>query len=161
MLATVTPEARCGLCGHPRIEGDPWQTDHIIPASRGGASTRDNLQIVHASCNRRRGSKLGAELLDHAERLESTTWGTRPTGFIRQAARRLVEPSPQDVNAEAEAARQVTRSSRGAARERPGSTGSSRPALIHRASRRGIGSQVAVLAAGVLGRGVVWADPFD
>ena len=61
LLATVTPETRYGLCGHPRIEGDPWQTDHIIPASRGGASTRNNLQIVHASCNRRRGSKLGAE----------------------------------------------------------------------------------------------------
>ena len=61
LVATITPETRCALCGRPRIEGDGWQVDHIVPTSRGGASTLDNLQIVHASCNRRRGSRLGAE----------------------------------------------------------------------------------------------------
>ena len=59
--AKANPAAVCGLCGRPAIEGDPWQPDHIVPSSRGGASTIDNLQLAHTSCNRRRGSKLGAE----------------------------------------------------------------------------------------------------
>jgi 5-methylcytosine-specific restriction endonuclease McrA len=61
LLATVTPETRCALCGLPAIHLDGWQMDHIVPASRGGTSTLANLQIVHASCNRRRGARLGAE----------------------------------------------------------------------------------------------------
>jgi 5-methylcytosine-specific restriction endonuclease McrA len=58
----ANPDAvRCHLCGLPVREGDPWEVDHIIPASRGGASTLDNLALAHASCNRRRGSRLGSE----------------------------------------------------------------------------------------------------
>jgi 5-methylcytosine-specific restriction endonuclease McrA len=51
----------CAICGRPAIAGDPWQPDHVIPASRGGASTVDNLVPAHESCNRRRGARLGAE----------------------------------------------------------------------------------------------------
>jgi hypothetical protein len=47
--------------------------------------------------------ELAARLLDHAERLEASSWGTVPVGFIRLAARRLVELSPQDVNRDAQA----------------------------------------------------------
>jgi 5-methylcytosine-specific restriction endonuclease McrA len=61
LLATVNEATRCGLCGEPARELDAWETDHIVPASRGGASTFENLQLVHRSCNRRRGSQLGAE----------------------------------------------------------------------------------------------------
>ena len=61
LLATATPDTRCALCGLPARELDYWQPDHIVPASRSGASTLDNLQLVHASCNRRRGARLGAE----------------------------------------------------------------------------------------------------
>jgi 5-methylcytosine-specific restriction endonuclease McrA len=64
LLAKVKADpdaARCHLCGFPAREGDPWEVDHIIPASRGGASTLDNLALAHASCNRQRGSRLGAE----------------------------------------------------------------------------------------------------
>ena len=61
LLAAVTSETTCALCGRTAIALDGWQADHIIPASRGGASTLDNLQVVHASCNRRRGARLGAE----------------------------------------------------------------------------------------------------
>ena len=64
LLAKVKADpsaARCHICGLSAREGDPWQVDHIVPASRGGASTLDNLALAHASCNRRRGSQLGAE----------------------------------------------------------------------------------------------------
>lgn len=61
LLATVTPDTTCALCGLPARELDGWQADHIIPASKGGHSRLDNLQLVHASCNRRRGARLGAE----------------------------------------------------------------------------------------------------
>ena len=61
LLATVTSETRCALCGLLARELDGWQADHIIPASKGGHSRLDNLQLVHASCNRRRGARLGAE----------------------------------------------------------------------------------------------------
>lgn len=59
--AKANPAAVCGLCGRPAIEGDPWQPDHIMPVSRGGTSRIDNLQLAHTSCNRRRGSQLGAQ----------------------------------------------------------------------------------------------------
>lgn len=60
--AMAAPQAaRCHLCGLPAREGDPWEADHIIPASRGGASTKDNVALAHRTCNRRRGSQLGAQ----------------------------------------------------------------------------------------------------
>lgn len=42
--------------------------------------------------------ELAARLLDHADQLEATKRGTSPAGFIRVAARRLLELSPEDVN---------------------------------------------------------------
>lgn len=73
LLATVTPETQCALCGQPARELDGWQCDHVIPASRGGASTLANLQIVHASCNRRRGARLGAETSAKRRRAKGAT----------------------------------------------------------------------------------------
>jgi 5-methylcytosine-specific restriction endonuclease McrA len=59
----------CALCGkqmlrnrfeagHARI----WQKqratiDHIIPRSKGGADTIDNLQLAHARCNKVKGNR--------------------------------------------------------------------------------------------------------
>lgn len=60
--AKAHPEGvRCGICGEPTRPGEQWVTDHIIPASEGGASTRDNLQLAHYACNLRRGAQLGAK----------------------------------------------------------------------------------------------------
>ena len=60
--AKAYPERlRCGICGEPGRPGEQWVVDHITPASEGGASTRDNLQLAHYTCNLRRGSQLGAK----------------------------------------------------------------------------------------------------
>lgn len=47
----------CPLCGKP-IEFGKWEVDHIIPHCRGGGNERENLQLVHHRCNRRKGKKV-------------------------------------------------------------------------------------------------------
>ena len=58
----------CQICGG---EMD-WQTgisrvrvslDHIIPISKGGSHTMDNVRLVHLSCNSRKGDKVPAHVL--------------------------------------------------------------------------------------------------
>lgn len=36
---------------------DPIEVDHIVPISRGGSHTYDNLQAAHANCNRKKWAK--------------------------------------------------------------------------------------------------------
>jgi 5-methylcytosine-specific restriction endonuclease McrA len=54
----------CAICGLP-INYDlpytsPWSftVDHIVPISRGGTTTEENVQAAHRKCNRAKGSKL-------------------------------------------------------------------------------------------------------
>jgi len=58
----------CQICG----ELMDWKTgrhcqrvslDHIIPISKGGAHTMDNVRLVHLSCNSRKGNKVPAHVL--------------------------------------------------------------------------------------------------
>jgi len=49
--------------GHCKICRKPFgrlkvEIDHKVPLARGGTHTYDNLQAVHAVCNRRKGAKI-------------------------------------------------------------------------------------------------------
>lgn len=40
-----------------KMLGTKWHVDHVLPVSRGGASTYDNIQVVPALWNRRKSNK--------------------------------------------------------------------------------------------------------
>lgn len=44
----------CGICGKP-VKRKQASIDHIIPISKGGSHTYDNVQLAHRQCNYRRG----------------------------------------------------------------------------------------------------------
>ena len=46
----------CGICGGELYP--PVEIDHIIPLSKGGTHTRDNLQASHAQCNRSKHTRI-------------------------------------------------------------------------------------------------------
>lgn len=52
VLATAT---RCAICLLPPFPDDPLTFDHIVPRAAGGATSLDNAQAVHRSCNSRKG----------------------------------------------------------------------------------------------------------
>jgi len=47
----------CTLCALPISSGEPMDFDHILPIALGGAHSEENLQWVHATCNRRKGCR--------------------------------------------------------------------------------------------------------
>lgn len=58
MLQVVRRDAnRCQICGE-YVEDDDIDFDHIIPYSRGGQTTVENLRLTHSSCNRKKSTKL-------------------------------------------------------------------------------------------------------
>lgn len=48
----------CGICKEP-FDLFGIEFDHIVPLSRGGTHTRENIQATHSRCNRSKGAKLG------------------------------------------------------------------------------------------------------
>jgi 5-methylcytosine-specific restriction endonuclease McrA len=57
----------CRLCGRPvvlrsarrrrtRVPGNQLTLDHVVPSSRGGAATVENLRVCCRDCNMRRGA---------------------------------------------------------------------------------------------------------
>ncbi len=51
----------CHICGLD-VEPDDVHFDHVIPLSRGGAHSNDNIHIAHSQCNIRKNTKLMSEL---------------------------------------------------------------------------------------------------
>lgn len=47
----------CRLCQQP-VEEANWHVDHITPHSRGGATSIENGQLAHVSCNLQKGASL-------------------------------------------------------------------------------------------------------
>jgi len=48
----------CGICQTRIAIGDPWEVDHIIPLAKGGAHSYVNAQPAHATCNRKKSTRL-------------------------------------------------------------------------------------------------------
>jgi 5-methylcytosine-specific restriction endonuclease McrA len=51
----------CYLCGRSVAKNDVHY-DHVIPLSRGGTHSEDNIRVTHARCNLKKGVKLVEEL---------------------------------------------------------------------------------------------------
>lgn len=47
---------RCAVCLQKIAKGAPWEVDHRVALSCGGTNDRSNLQILHRSCNRSKGT---------------------------------------------------------------------------------------------------------
>lgn len=48
----------CGICEEPILDYDQANIDHVVPLSKGGSDTLDNMQISHITCNSKKGSSL-------------------------------------------------------------------------------------------------------
>jgi len=48
----------CVECRGLGTLNDPLTVDHIVPLSAGGSNALANLQVMHRSCNSRKGKKL-------------------------------------------------------------------------------------------------------
>jgi 5-methylcytosine-specific restriction endonuclease McrA len=53
-------DGNCGIC-EKRL--GRWHVDHIVPISKGGLNTKDNLQLLCKTCNLRKGAKSLEEVL--------------------------------------------------------------------------------------------------
>jgi 5-methylcytosine-specific restriction endonuclease McrA len=73
----------CQYCGHERGK---LTVDHVIPRSKGGSSTWDNIVTCCAPCNRRKGDRLPG----HANMVPSRSpKAPSPTIFIHVAAQTI------------------------------------------------------------------------
>ena len=62
MLKVVRRDGQiCQRCHEP-VRDDEVEFDHMIPFSKGGRSTPENLRLVHRDCNRRKSDSLGKVL---------------------------------------------------------------------------------------------------
>lgn len=52
--------AVCAICGTPFSNMKEITIDHIVPLSKGGATTKDNCQLACLKCNQEKGDALSA-----------------------------------------------------------------------------------------------------
>ncbi len=58
MLKVVRRDGQiCQIC-HTPVPDNQVEFDHVIPFARGGATTADNLRLVHAMCNNEKSDAL-------------------------------------------------------------------------------------------------------
>ena len=74
--------AICWLCLKPIPDGG-LTMDHVIPRSKGGRTTRDNLRPAHVSCNQKRGNGPPPELLLTADMMLGASMSLHP--ILRKA----------------------------------------------------------------------------
>lgn len=53
----------CFICGFPADKNN-WWLEHVIPLSRGGLHSYDNVAVSHPYCNNSKNNKLMSELLE-------------------------------------------------------------------------------------------------
>lgn len=61
MVIWEQQDGKCALSGVPLVPGLNASVDHVIPVSRGGGNTPDNLRFIHSSLNRFRGGRTDDE----------------------------------------------------------------------------------------------------
>jgi 5-methylcytosine-specific restriction endonuclease McrA len=59
-LVLSKTDCRCHICGGS-VEGEPWQADHVLARSGGGAHDVDNYLPAHSLCNNYRWDYLSEE----------------------------------------------------------------------------------------------------
>lgn len=64
-------EATCYICGKGPLDNSEIHLDHVIPVSKGGSHTPDNLKVACASCNHKKHDKSLAEV---RERIAQGKW---------------------------------------------------------------------------------------
>ena len=52
----------CAYCHHP-FPGGRFETDHVIPVSRGGPHVLSNIVLACLACNRSKGTMTSEEFL--------------------------------------------------------------------------------------------------
>lgn len=60
----------CPICSLSLFYGENIDVDHIKPISKGGKDDITNLQMVHANCNKRKGSKIIIPLVSEEDKFE-------------------------------------------------------------------------------------------
>jgi hypothetical protein len=79
----------CHLCDKP-VSRSVATRDHIIPASKGGSDSADNIALAHRNCNMARG-----DLSAHVFRARVAAAGIVPTLTSLRQLRRIVHDLPE------------------------------------------------------------------
>ena len=72
---------RCFICGSI-IEDDDFTIDHIVPISKGGTNSLDNLAPVHIWCNQMKGNMLKDEFTNKIADIASYEAYNNPTSEL-------------------------------------------------------------------------------